>query len=333
MREVSAVEVLRAWLDREGGNQRIPQVLDVLAERTAADLEKGHSSPALDAESLRKLHADKHGGRVTDSPATRWLSSSDVRRWWEQRQGRIARACREAGLATAPTLSLQPGGGRGNTTQYRLDVLPLPVDGEAAVGTNLLDDFSQEPPGVICYQSEPAKPTWWLRLIIGTAPFRMRSWRGYLLMGMVIAEGLVLLVLWGLILLIMNRPRPITTGDLAMLAVASLITWGWWRLQQPIVRLPVDRVTIAPDYFLAWSQYHGQFRLVRDAQSKVAGGWFQLVRHSGYCPVCSGEVEISAGGEAFPGRLVGCCGDSPFEHVFSFDPVSLTGANLRDGHG
>lgn len=151
------------------------------------------------------------------------------------------------------------------------------------------------------------------------------------MMGLVIAEALVLLVLWGLVLLIMNRPRPITTGDLAMLAVASLIIWGWWRLQQPIVRLPVDRVTIAPDYFLAWSQYHGP------AGSGCAkqGRW-RLVSACpplGLLPRLLWRGRNLGGLEAFPGRLVGRCGDSPFEHVFSFDPVSLTGANLRDGPG
>ena len=80
---------------------------------------------------------------------------------------------------------------------------------------------------------------------------------------------------------------------------------------------------------LAWSQLHGQLRLVRDAQSKVAGGWLQLVRHFAVCPICAGEIELADGNPSFPGRVVGRCGDSPTEHVFSFDPTSLVGMALR----
>lgn len=324
---VMAIDVLRIWLDQVGGNQRIPQALDLLAERTAADLRAGHASPALDADMLRRLYCDNHGGRVSDSPASRWLSSSAVYQWWEQRRRSLEQACREANTDLIPLLTRQPGGGRGNTTHYRLDFQPLSV----------MDDVPEEIESgaeptqfaVICYQSEPAKSAWWLRPIIGTMAFRMRSWRGYLLIGIVFMETLAILALWLLVILILRGQRPVDASDLGLLLVVSAATWTWWHLMQPIIRLPTDRVTIANELFLAWSQMHGQLRLTRDAKSKVAGGWFQFVRHWGNCPICSGEVEIADGGKAFPGRLVGRCGDSPLEHVYSFDPVSLTGMHLH----
>lgn len=325
--EVSATAVLRRWVDQVGGNQRIPQVLDLLAEYTVQTLQAGHPSPALDADTLRQLYIDKHGGRMPEMPASRWLPSTSVRRWWDQRRGQLEQACRQAQLPLIPELTTQSGGGRGNTTQYRLDFIPLPA----------IDDLSDEgeassapsSAGLIRYQSEPAKPAWWLRPIVGTAPFRMRSWRGHLLIGMALVEAFALLALWGLVLLIMRGPRPIQVGDLGLLLVLLVGTWTWWHFMQPLIRLPIDRVTIANDLFLAWSQLNGQFQLTRDAKSKVAGGWFQFVRHWGICPICAGEVEIAAGGQAFPARLVGRCSDSPLEHVFSFDPVSLSGQPLH----
>ena len=323
--EVSAVAVLRSWLDQVGGNHRIPQVLDILAEHTAQNLQSGHPSPPLDADTLRRLYTNAHGGRLPESPASRWLSSTEVRRWWAERQAPLEQACRKADLAMMPILTLQTGGGRGNPTQYRLDFQPLsddPIEEQEPSS----DTVST---GQIRYQTEPAKPAWWLKPIIGSEPFRMRSWRGYLLIGVVLLEALCILALWAMTLFSLHGSRPIAASDLGLLLVISAATWTWWHFIKPIIRLPAERVTIANELILAWSQLDGQLRLVRDSKSKILGGWFQLARHWGTCPKCSGEVEIADGGRAFPGRLVGRCGDSPLEHIFTFDPVSLTGRALH----
>lgn len=324
----NAIKILRDWLDREGGNKKTPQVLDLLAEHTAKAWASDQPAPAVDPDTLRRFYFHKHGGRTPDTPASRWLPSTEVRQWWDMRQAQLEQACRQAGLAFIPVLTLQSGGGRGNTTLYRLDVQLLPMADEIPEGIPPIETGAAQAK-LIRYQVEPAKAAWWLRPIIGDAPFRMRSWRGYLLIGMTIAEALALLALWGCLLLIFRGARPIQISDLGLFLTLLAITWTWLHFTQPLIRLPIDRVTIASDLFLAWSQRNGQFRMTRDAKSKVAGGWFQFVRHWGTCPICAGEVEIAAGGQAFPGRLVGRCGDSPLEHVFSFDPVSLTGAVLH----
>lgn len=326
--QVSALGVLRTWLEREGGNLRIPQVLDLLAERSASDLAAGHPCPTFDAGTLRQLYFDAQGGRIPDMVAARWLPSTQVRRWWDQREGRIEQACREAGLDRSPELVLQAGGGRSNPTQYRFSFRPIPEE-EMPAGASL-EGAVEDRADVIRYVVEPAKPAWWLRPVIGSEPFRMRSWRGYTLLGLVIAELLLLAVLWLAVFISTKAPRPIVSTDLFRVALAAVVTVSWWWALRPIIQLPRDRVTIALDPYLAWTQFYGQFRLTRDSKSKVAGGWFRLVRHWAYCPICSGEVEVHPGGNSFPGRLVGRCSDSPLEHVFSFDPVSLSGSSLRN---
>lgn len=322
------IKILRTWLDREGGNKKTPQVLDLLAEHTAKAWASDQSTPAVDPDTLRQLYFDKYGGRIPETPASRWLLSTEVRRWWDTRQAQLEQAFRQADFEFIPVLTLLSGGGRGNTTLYRLDVQPLPAADETPEDARSVEAGAAQGE-LIRYQVEPAKAAWWLRPIIGKAPFRMRSWRGYLLMGMMVAEALAILTLWGFLLLIFRGARPIQASDLGLFLTLLAMTWTWWHFTQPLVRLPIERVTIASDLFLAWSQLNGQFRMTRDAKSKVAGGWFQFVRHWGTCPICAGEVEIAAGGQAFPGRLVGRCSDSPLEHVFSFDPVSLTGAALH----
>ena len=322
--EIAALNVLRIWLDQVGGNNRPAQVLALLAEDTANYLRGGHARPALDADTLRKYHHEKYGGRILEVPASRWLPSTEVRRWWDARRSPLEQACRQAELAVIPVLTLQTGGGRGNTTLYRLDFEPLPVGDEAPEGPSSVEAGAGDS-GIIRYQVEPVKAAWWLRPIIGEKPFRMRSLRGYLLIGIVVVEALTILAGWGLLFLTLRGARPLQAVDIGLLLSLLALTWTWCHFMQPIIRLPTDRVTIANDLLLAWSELYGQFRLTRDTQSKRLGGWFQLVRYRGTCPLCAGEVEIAPGGQAFPDRIVGRCSDSPLEHVFSFDPVSLSG--------
>lgn len=330
--KLNGIKALREWLDREGGNQKTPLVLDLLAERTATAWARDQPTPAMDADTLRRLYFDRHGGRVPDIAASRWLPTAEVRRWWDMRQAQLEQACCQAGLTHMPTLTLQAGGGRGNPTLYRLDFQPLPATDEISDGHGS-PDVAAARPQLIRYHVEPAKPAWWLGLLVGSAPFRMRSWRGYLLIGMTAAEALTIFAFWVLLLLAFQGARPVQISDIGLLLTLLATTWTWWHFTQPLIRLPIDRVTIASDLFLAWAQLNGQFRMTRDAKSKVAGGWFQLVRHCGTCPICAGEVEIAAGGQAFPRRLVGRCRDSPLEHVFSFDPLSLTGLPLHTPAG
>jgi hypothetical protein len=325
---LSALNALLDWLRREGGNKRIPLALEILAERTAATLEKGHSSPEMDADSLRMLFYAAHGGVAPDAIAGRWLARREVTNWWNERQRQIEEACRDTGCEWMPTLMIKEGGGRGNPTAYWLDFAPIPAmddHGSVDIPSN---DVSADARSTIRYILEPAVAAWWVRGLLGKERFRMRSARGIVLVCLVATPFLMLALFWLAVFLTLRLPRPITTADITLLLVATLSTSMYWKGLKPLVRLAHDRVTIASDIFLSMNQMHGQFRMSRDAGNKLAGGWFSVVRHWAYCPVCSGEVEVRPGGESFPGRLVGRCSDSPLEHVYSFDPVSFTGNAL-----
>lgn len=54
----------------------------------------------------------------------------------------------------------------------------------------------------------------------------------------------------------------------------------------------------------------------------------QLVRWRADCAICGAPVELKSDSPVMPG-LVGCCVESPDEHSFSFDRVTLEGRPLR----
>lgn len=329
---LSATQVLVDWLRQEGGNQRIPQVLTLLADNTLGELREGRAPPAAEVESLAQQHADVHGGTLGGKAAGRWLRRIEVEKWWEARRSGIEQACRRAGLGWTPSLAIRAGGGRSNSTEYRLAFVPLvQTDGEATE-QEAQSVRAESDEHTIQYEVEPARTAFWVRWLSTTPQFHIDSWRGHLLVAMVLlALGWVFLN-WAVACLNLWPNRPLSSRALLTIAIAAVQTWLMWVFFGPLSRLPWHRVTLAPDVMLGSRQMYGQFRLIRDAQRKAPGGWFSVVRHWGKCPICSADVDIRSGAAAFPGRLVGRCSDSPLEHVFSFDPVTLSGASLVHDH-
>ena len=82
---------------------------------------------------------------------------------------------------------------------------------------------------------------------------------------------------------------------------------------------------IIADEYVATSEVFGQFEIVREGAARH----YRFVRYFTSCPVCTATVELANGDPDFTGRIVGRCSESPHEHVFSFDRVTLTGEVLR----
>lgn len=326
---LSAAQVLLSWLRQEGGNQRIPQVLMLLAENTVAELSAGRAPPTAEVEALAQQHADVHGGSLGDKTAGRWLRRSEVEKWWSARQLAIEQACRRAELEWAPVLAIKTGGGRSNSTEYRMSFVPLDEASDwEATDPDLARVNIHEPDGAIHYQVEPARTALWVRWLSTTSQFHIRSWRGRLLVTMMLLALVWVVLNWFFACVSLWPDHPISSRTMLTILITAVQTWLMWAIFGSLSRLPWQRVTLAPDIMLRSDQMYGQFRLIRNTQKKTPGGWFSVVRHCGTCPICSAEVDIRSGLPTFPGRLVGRCSDSPFEHVFSFDPVTLSGVSL-----
>jgi hypothetical protein len=326
---LSAAQELLTWLRQEGGNQRIPQVLTLLAENTVAELREGRSPPAAEVESLARQHADAHGGTLGEKAAGRWLRRSDVEKWWHARRPAIEQACRRSGLGWLPILAIKAGGGRSNSTEYRLEFALLVDASESdAAEPELATTGTYLREGSIYYKVDPARTSLWVRWLSSSPQFHISSWRGRMLVTMVLLALAWVLFNWVIAGLSLWSNQPVSSRNLFTIVIAAIQTWLMWFIFSPLSRLPWRRVTLASDVMLSSDQMYGQFRLIRDTKKKTPGGWFSVVRHWGTCPICSADVDIRSGSPTFRGRLVGRCSDSPLEHVFSFDPVTLAGVSL-----
>lgn len=325
--QVESLQLALEWLDREGGQQRNVRVLRELIEATSTALSRGDAPPEKDTMTLRDLLQRLDGDK--DGMGAKPFRAKELATWWEARTEQLRQICRTHGCDWMPKLVVKTGGGRGLPSRLSFEFLPTD-DTETEAGTTPLEAG----PSQVRYQMDPAKPALWLRLLVGSRPFPVQSWRGYLLLGTAALDMVLIGLIWLATYASWARNQPVTTAALAQLGFALLVTAGLWWLSKPVRQLPTQRVTIAGPQFLALSELYGQLRTMPAPGRQLKSREFAVVRHWGICPICSAEVDLDSGGTAFPDRLIGRCHDAPLEHVFSFDPVRLVGEPLRRrGHG
>lgn len=322
--QVSALQIVRNWVNQEGGRGRIPTALVALLEATSTAVARADPPPEKDGATLLEVwRLDRGSG---DDPASP-LRGAEVDRWWQARAEHIRQACVAQRCQWEPRLIVRTGGGRHLPTVYAFELIAI---GDRDLDVGPADEPSSAlPRGGLQYRIDPVTPAWWFRVVIGSRPFAVNSWRGYVLLGSAALNFALIGLIWLGIYIDWSRGRPLTSADLALCAIALVVSAVLWATTRPVRLLPMHRVTIANEAFISFGTMHGQLRTMREGRSKLARRVFSLVRHWGVCPACAAEVDLAEGGAAFPDRLVGRCNDAPLEHVFSFDPVRLVGAPLR----
>jgi hypothetical protein len=317
--QVDCLQLALEWLDREGGQQRNARILREVVDTTLTAISRGEPPPETDTTTLRALFQQLEG---TGDGQSKVFRATDLGNWWESRQEQIRQQCAHAGSALTPYLVVKKGGGRGLPSRLSFDFLPtLETEPEGDIAPPETD------PTRMRYQMDPAL---WLRLMVGSRPFPVQSWRGYVLIGTAVLNMMLIGLVWFWLYTSWNRGHPVTTATLAQLGLVLLVTAGLWWSSRPVFQLPTQRVTMAGPSFLAFSELYGQLRTMPAPGRRLKSREFAVVRHWGTCPICSAEVDLDHGRAAFPDRLVGRCHDAPLEHVFSFDPVRLVGRLLLD---
>ena len=321
--QVKSLQVALEWLDREGGQQRSSRVLRELIEVTSTAVSRGDLPPEKDTTTLRDLLLQQDGDR--DGAWSKPFRATELANWWEARAEQLRQICIVRGCDWTPRLVVKTGGGRGLASRLSFEFDPTGDDAEPEAGTAA----SEASATLVRYQMDSAKPALWLRLLVGSRPFPVQSWRGYVLFGTVALDMLLIGFIWLVTYATWATGQPLTTAALAQFLLATVVTAGLWWLSKPVRLLPTQRVTIAGPSFLALSELYGQLRTMSAPGRQLKSREFSVVRHWGICPICSAEVDLDWGVSAFPDRLIGRCHDAPLEHVFSFDPVRLTGEFLR----
>jgi hypothetical protein len=232
-----------------------------------------------------------------------------------------------AGMLWQPELARVQGGGRGNPSLYRLELRPIELEPPT------LENDGPSAPGeeVLIYQSKPAKVNWLFRILFPPGGFELsfRSARALAYLGLIVLLGAFLAILALLAILLIGKPHPLGALDYLSLAMFSLAAYWTWGFLRAFTQVVTTRLVECPTLVLASDEFCGQISSVRRRDTKVPTGRISVVRISSQCPKCGGFVELADGKPEFPGRMIGRCTDAPSEHVYSFDPTSHQGVNLR----
>lgn len=320
--QVFALDIAGQWAREEGGGNRKGHLIETVIAATRDAVARGEDPPEKDSVTLDAIWQQEGGAAAAHASP---LRGSEVSDWWSSRHEGLRQRLRDARVDWEPTLEVIKGGGRGNPKRYRIKLLPLSVVAAEAEE----DDAAPESTDSLVYRIDPAKPAFWLRLLLGSKPFPVASWRGYILLGSAILNILLIALLWWALYTRWASPRQVTTADIAGLVTTAMVSAFLWWQTAPIRKLAEHRVTLAGVTYLGLNELFGQLRTMPESTGKDRRRIFSVVRHWGTCPVCAAEVDLDSGRNAFPDRLVGRCHDAPLEHVFSFDPVTLKGERLR----
>lgn len=321
--QLSALVVAVQWLEGEGSSSRPGHLLMTLVKSTQEALSRGGAPPEKDSGTLAEIWRHEVAPHASDAAP---LRSGVVLDWWQARQQSLLQRLQDGSVEWLPVLEVLKGGGRGNHSRYRISFQPLARDSADEPGG---DQAEGDPRRALVYRIDPAQPALWLRVLLGTKPFPLVSWRGYILLGTAIINFLLIALLWWAVYMRWSTPAPITTDLMTGLVLTTALSGFLWWGTGPVRRLPSQRVTLATAPYLALGEIFGQLRTMPESRTGDRRRIFSVVRHWGVCTECAAEVDLEDGGREFPGRLVGRCHDAPSEHVFSFDPVKLTGLALR----
>lgn len=330
---LSALDAYVRWLETDPPQSKHRDSLLLLAAQSRNAVLRGDEPPVADVPQLHEWHRNRFGGAPPAEPVTgKWLPAAQMTTWQDSRAEARRQFLAAAGCAVDVELAIDKGGGRHNQTTYRLRFPALPLsEADASSEAEVASSSGSVGPVSfgerVVYRMEPATPSWLVVPFIGREAFHIRSLRGVLFITMIgLPFPVAVFSAYASAFIVWTKAGAFAAwlGPLAFVAtIAAILTWS----MRPFWQLPNLRVTIAPEWVVGISQFYAQLRLTRDNDKKL-GGRFDLVRFYGSCPICAGTVEIRDGGRAWPGRLVGCCSDSPREHVYGFDAVTLDGKLL-----
>lgn len=239
-------------------------------------------------------------------------------------------------------VKIESMGGRGKRTFYKLEYSTIPSMDKPPDESETAPELKTNPqpcrPSVehITYTTARAKILLpWVRWL----EHLKISGRTKLVFACLMALGYALSCAWTILaFLTLSRywlDQPIQSWQIlafypGIWIILPIVIFGmpFWRLSMhkiiPSPFLFTLFQSVTDDLFLELSRTDGCHRIDPDKPRSI-----RLVSYSARCPICNGFVSIEGGGWKYPGRLIGRCYESPREHVWSFDHVTLSGRRLH----
>ncbi|MBS7819083.1 hypothetical protein J7624_07455 [Wohlfahrtiimonas chitiniclastica] len=317
---IETIEALYAILQTHKSLKKTDHCLRYLCECTLNAHQKGEEFHGLSRHTMKADYDDSKGIADYVPPANlnKWINQSMLNQQCE----RIVLQNRAVfeNIGYVPSIEgTNPQGGKGNENLMYIDIQPIAKE---------TPPEEMDPTSIRYHRTPPAniKIAWYMRPFMHQGTFRNRSLRGmsFYLMWFL----LTLIALAGLLIIIVGVA--LKTDHLTLWQLLYLsIPMGYFYLVMhyvtlPLFRLPEYRILKAPPWMIAMNQSSAEIEMHRDEHSQITS----LTQFIGECPICSAQVTLREGWKDQRLPLVGRCRESPFDHVYSFDRVEMTGRLL-----
>lgn len=273
--------------------------------------------------STKDIHTDL-GGNKNQEPSA-WLSPlwTDItKRFYPEIEQSVIGRCRDAGLNVYPTL----GKSQSKPAYYWVETKELPF---VEPQQENIVSISTLPPSALRYQPDLALKLSRRGKFLFKGGMEWSNGKRY---GMVAWQLVVLLLTalltWSAWVVLGSSTRPVSGQDLLVFMFSIAVPLLALRYFGKTWQLFEDRIAIAPDWMLAWTEFGATVEISRSKET-LRPSSIHVRRYTAQCPICGAMIKLNSGDPEFPRRIVGRCEESPREHVFSFDRMTLVGEALR----
>ncbi len=119
--------------------------------------------------------------------------------------------------------------------------------------------------------------------------------------------------------------KPSANGAVTCSIVLIFAALIYYARIAPAFKSKADRISIIPERYMKVDAVPAALEYLRDGESR----YVRIVNFTSSCVICGGDVHLANGRYDLKGRIVGECIESPLEHIYSFDRMTLEGVPLR----
>ena len=220
-------------------------------------------------------------------------------------------------------------GGAKNKTYVWMSIKAIENEEEQIAKSAVFEFEDDEELSSIIYErkvTSEIKPSLFTRLFFKNGELRILSFRGVLLMILLMLSFLVdiFIAIFSLlvILLISDLPNFKLWQAILFVAFIPLAYLNWRYFFVPLYRLPYYRVVKAPMFFANINVVNADIEMYWDKDKLNVA---RVTEFTATCPICSGLIELANGKPDQKQPLVGRCREAPHAHVYSFDRMSMKG--------
>jgi hypothetical protein len=308
----SAASCLLEYIKIHGENNTSFEILTHLANETIQRIEQNQDSWQFTNEAIYKAIVGNKEIEYSSWFSRHWKKLNEV-----SLTG-LESFAHKNGYKYFAWIEKIAGGGSRNQSLYFLVANPVK-------NIDLLN--ADVKPDVQYIEITNVSPSWWAKWLFNQDN-SATGWRKMIYVLYPVAEIIIAFIsfifLW---LAISLNKNPLNTQDLAFFScILILFFYVRYTLTQ-WSRLVDDRIIMAPENLMSWSEGHLNLELATTPDKKNKA--LRLVKYASQCPICEAEILLDKGEPDFPRRIVGRCKESPREHIYSFDRITLSGNKLR----